>query len=128
MIVRDLDQAAEVVNDLASEHVQLLLPEPDAFLPKVRNAGAIFLGRWTRGAVRRLRGGIEPRAANRRHRPLLERAARIRLRDGELRGRARRAERGPVRSGTSAIANAEGLVGHAKAMDARASRAEVVEP
>ena len=29
---------------------------------------------------------------------------------------------------TSAIANAEGLVGHAKAMDARASRAEVVEP
>ncbi len=47
VLVRDLDQAAEVVNDLASEHLQLLMPEPHDFLPKVRNAGAIFLGRWT---------------------------------------------------------------------------------
>ena len=47
VLVRDLDQAAEVVNDLASEHLLLLLPTPDEFLPKVRNAGAIFLGPWS---------------------------------------------------------------------------------
>ena len=34
VLVRDLDQAAEVVNDLAFEHVQLLLPEPEASCPR----------------------------------------------------------------------------------------------
>ena len=43
VLVRDLDQAAEVANDLASEHLLLLLDDPHAFLPLVRNAGAIFL-------------------------------------------------------------------------------------
>ncbi len=47
VLVRDLDQAADVVNDLAAEHLQLLIDDPDAFLPQVRNAGAVFLGRWT---------------------------------------------------------------------------------
>ena len=37
----------EVVDDLAAEHLLLLLDEPRAFLPKVRNAGAVFLGPWT---------------------------------------------------------------------------------
>ena len=35
------------VNDLAAEHVLLLVPDPEAVLPKVRNAGAVFLGHWT---------------------------------------------------------------------------------
>src|SRR4029453_11267270 len=43
ILVRDLEQAARAINDLAAEHVLLLLADPDAFLPKVRNAGAIFL-------------------------------------------------------------------------------------
>ncbi len=46
-MVRDLDQAAEVVNELASEHVLVLLPDPEAFVAKIRNAGALFLGRAT---------------------------------------------------------------------------------
>ena len=45
--MRDLDQATDVVDDLAAEHLQLLLPDPEAFLEGVRNAGAVFLGRWT---------------------------------------------------------------------------------
>jgi histidinol dehydrogenase len=47
VLVRDLDHAVEVVNDLASEHLLLLLPDARAFLPSVRNAGAIFLGHWS---------------------------------------------------------------------------------
>ena len=35
------------MNDLAAEHVLLLVPDADAVLPKVRNAGAVFLGHWT---------------------------------------------------------------------------------
>ena len=41
------DRAAEVVNDLAPEHLQLVLEDPRAFLGRVRNAGAVFLGAWS---------------------------------------------------------------------------------
>ena len=41
-----LDAAVEIVNHLAPEHLQLPLTDPDALLPKIRNAGAIFLGSY----------------------------------------------------------------------------------
>ena len=41
---RDLGQAAELVNRLAPEHLQLALAEPDVILDQIRHAGAIFLG------------------------------------------------------------------------------------
>ncbi|MGZ4133415.1 MAG: histidinol dehydrogenase, partial [Actinomycetota bacterium] len=47
VLVRDLDQAFESLNEIAAEHVLLLLDDPQAHLAKVRNAGAIFLGAWT---------------------------------------------------------------------------------
>lgn len=40
----DLEQAVELVNRLAPEHLQLALTEPDAILDQIRHAGAIFLG------------------------------------------------------------------------------------
>src|SRR5439155_646123 len=47
VLVRDLRHAAAAVNDVAAEHLLLLLDEPEDFLPSVRNAGAIFLGSWS---------------------------------------------------------------------------------
>ncbi|TMK59610.1 MAG: histidinol dehydrogenase, partial [Actinobacteria bacterium] len=47
VLVRDLQHAAAAVNDVAAEHLLLLLGEPEDFLPSVRNAGAIFLGSWS---------------------------------------------------------------------------------
>jgi histidinol dehydrogenase len=47
LVVRDLDHAADVVNELAPEHLEVLVAEPRAFLPLVRNAGAVFLGPWS---------------------------------------------------------------------------------
>ena len=47
---RDLDEAVDVVNRLAPEHLQLALADPDALLPRVRHAGAIFLGGHTSAA------------------------------------------------------------------------------
>lgn len=127
VLVRDLDQAAEVVNDLASEHVQLLLPEPDEFLPKVRNAGAIFLGRWTAvpfGDYGVASNHVLPTAGTARFSSGLRASDYVTVSSVVQLDKHSAARFAP---GTTAIANAEGLVGHAKAMDARARSAEVVE-
>jgi len=42
--VRDLDEAADVVNRIAPEHLELCVADPDGLLPSIRHAGAIFLG------------------------------------------------------------------------------------
>ena len=44
VLTRDLDEAVAVVSELAAEHVQICTKEPLALLPRIRNAGAIFLG------------------------------------------------------------------------------------
>jgi len=44
---RDLDEAAEVANHIAPEHLELSLADPQAFSHKIRHAGAIFMGRHT---------------------------------------------------------------------------------
>ena len=49
--VRDLDEAAEIVNRIAPEHLELSVEDPEALLPKIRNAGAIFMGRYTAEAL-----------------------------------------------------------------------------
>lgn len=43
-VVRDLDEAARIANRIAPEHLELAVRDPEALLPKIRNAGAIFLG------------------------------------------------------------------------------------
>jgi len=40
------EQAVEVVNEVAPEHLELMVADPDALLPDVRNAGAVFCGPW----------------------------------------------------------------------------------
>jgi histidinol dehydrogenase len=45
--VRDLDEAVELANQIAPEHLELSVDNPQALLPKIRHAGAIFLGRYT---------------------------------------------------------------------------------
>lgn len=47
VLTRDLEEAVGLANDLAPEHLELLVTDPFAWLPKVRHAGAIFLGRHT---------------------------------------------------------------------------------
>ena len=128
VLVRDLDHAVEVVNDLASEHVLLLLPEPHAFLPMVRNAGAIFLGHWSAvpfGDYGVASNHVLPTAGTARFSSGLRAADYVTVSSVVELGKASAARYAP---GASAIATAEGLVGHARAMDARAGAAEVVQP
>ncbi|MBC3795558.1 histidinol dehydrogenase [Acetobacterium tundrae] len=46
-IVKDLDEAFELSNKIAPEHLELLIENPMDSLKKVRNAGAIFMGAYT---------------------------------------------------------------------------------
>lgn len=48
---RDLNEAAAIANRIAPEHLELSVAEPDALLEKIRNAGAIFMGRYTAEAL-----------------------------------------------------------------------------
>ena len=45
--VRDLDEAMEIANHIAPEHLELSVDNPDIWVGKLRHAGAIFIGRNT---------------------------------------------------------------------------------
>ncbi len=45
--VRDLDEAAEIANYIAPEHLELSVEDPLPLSKKIRHAGAIFMGRQT---------------------------------------------------------------------------------
>lgn len=47
IIVNDLDEAFDVSNYLAPEHLEVLVDNPVNTLPKIKNAGSIFLGEYT---------------------------------------------------------------------------------
>jgi histidinol dehydrogenase len=51
ILVRDLREACELVNRIAPEHLELSVAKPDALLPRIRHAGAIFLGRESSEAL-----------------------------------------------------------------------------
>lgn len=47
IVVDSFDEACELCNRIAPEHMELATREPFSMLPKIRNAGAIFLGHYT---------------------------------------------------------------------------------
>lgn len=49
--VKDLIEAAEVANRIAPEHLELSVEDAEALCEKIRNAGAIFMGRYTAEAL-----------------------------------------------------------------------------
>jgi len=49
--VRDLDDAVEVANYVAPEHLELSVEEPQTLAESIRHAGAIFMGRYTAEAL-----------------------------------------------------------------------------
>jgi histidinol dehydrogenase len=48
---RDLDEACELASRVAPEHLELCVAEPQRWLPKIKNAGAIFLGSYSSEAI-----------------------------------------------------------------------------
>ncbi|KXX65480.1 histidinol dehydrogenase [Marichromatium gracile] len=48
---RDLDDAIAVANQIAPEHLELSVADPQAVVGRIRHAGAIFMGRYTAEAL-----------------------------------------------------------------------------
>lgn len=57
IVVPNLDAAVPLVDRVAPEHLELAVDDPDGLAAKIRNAGAIFLGRYTPEAVGDYVGG-----------------------------------------------------------------------
>ena len=49
--VKDLQEAAQVSNLIAPEHLEISVEDPDALLDSIDNAGAIFMGRYSAEAL-----------------------------------------------------------------------------
>lgn len=47
VLVSDIEEAVEVVNRIAPEHLELCIEEPFSWLGSIKNAGAIFLGNYS---------------------------------------------------------------------------------
>jgi histidinol dehydrogenase len=51
VLTRDLEEACALANRIAPEHLELLVEQPEALVPKLRHAGALFLGRFSSEAI-----------------------------------------------------------------------------
>ena len=47
LIAKDMDEAIDVVNEIATEHLELVTKDPFQTMTKIKNAGAIFLGEYS---------------------------------------------------------------------------------
>lgn len=47
IVCDDLDACVALSNEIAPEHLEIVTRDPRALLPKIKNAGAVFLGAWS---------------------------------------------------------------------------------
>jgi histidinol dehydrogenase len=120
VLVGDLGQAVEVVNDLAPEHLQLMVEDAGPFATGVRNAGGIFVGAFTPvpfGDYGVASNHVLPTAGTARFASGLRASDFVKVMSVvEMDDAAARALAPEV----STIARTEGLVGHARAVEIRA--------
>jgi histidinol dehydrogenase len=120
VLVGDLEQAVEVVNDLAPEHLQLMIEDAGPFHAGIRNAGAIFVGAFTPvpfGDYGVASNHVLPTAGTARFASGLRASDFVKVMSVvEMDDAAARTLAPEV----SAIARTEGLVGHARAVEIRA--------
>jgi histidinol dehydrogenase len=57
IVVGSLDQAADLANRIAPEHLEIMVDDAEALAAKIPHAGAIFLGPWTPEAIGDYVGG-----------------------------------------------------------------------
>ena len=74
VLVDSLDAAIEVADAYAAEHLEIQTRDAAAVAGRITNAGAVFVGAVLAGVAGRLLRRVEPRAADRRIRPVLRRA------------------------------------------------------
>ena len=130
--VRDLAEACEIANRIAPEHLELAVADPDALLPRIRHAGAIFVGHHTSEALGDYCAGpnhVLPTGRTARFSSPLgvydfqKRSSVLRISPAAAR------VLGPV---AATLAHGEGLIAHARSAEARvadvAARPAEVKP
>ena len=123
IIVTSLAAAMDLANRIAPEHLELAVADPEALLLRVRNAGAVFLGRHTPEVIGDYVGGSEPRAADGALGALLVGPVGARFPQAHLAPEARaRAARAPSAPPAITLAEAEGLDAHARSVAIRLNR------
>ena len=119
IVVDDLSQAAPLADQLAAEHVELAVAEPEPLLRSVRHAGSVFLGRMTPEAIGDYVAGpnhVLPTGRRARFASglsvldFMKRTSFISLDEASL------AKIGPA---AVSLAHAEGLPAHAKSVELR---------
>ena len=122
IVVDDLSAAVDLANRIAPEHLELAVADPEALLPGIRNAGAVFLGRHTPEAIGDYVAGpnhVLPTARSARFSSglsvfdFLKRTTLLGLGPDQLRALA-----GPAIT----LAEAEGLDAHARSVSIRLNR------
>jgi len=119
ILVSDFEQAMPLVNRIAPEHLELAIPDADAYAARVRNAGAIFIGRHTPEVIGDYVGGsnhVLPTARSARFSSglsvldFMKRTSLLKLGPDQLRQLAPAAV---------TLAEAEGLDAHARSVSIR---------
>jgi histidinol dehydrogenase len=122
IVVRELADAAALVDRIAPEHLQIATADPEGFLASIRNAGAVFLGRFTPEVIGDYVGGsnhVLPTARTARFASglsvldFMKRTSILRLGPEQL------ARIGPA---AIALARAEGLEAHRRSVSIRMNR------
>ena len=47
LVAEDMDEAIDAVNDIASEHMEIVTRDPFSVMTRIKNAGAIFIGEYS---------------------------------------------------------------------------------
>ena len=119
IVVPDLEAAVPLANRIAAEHLELAFADAEAFVPRIRNAGAIFIGRHTPEVIGDYVGGsnhVLPTARSARFSSglsvldFVKRTSILKLGPEQLRALAPAA---------IALAEAEGLGAHARSVAIR---------
>jgi histidinol dehydrogenase len=127
ILVQDAEAALEVANVVAPEHLELLTSDADALVPLVRNAGAVFCGPWTPAVLGDYLAGVNhvlPTARTARF------ASALRVDTFRKHVHVVRADEAALRRlapDVTALAEAEGLLEHARAVALRATETPVRE-
>jgi len=119
VLVEDLDRAIEIANAFAPEHLELLVEDPGSVLPRITDAGAIFVGPFTPVALGDYVAGtnhVLPTAGHARFSSPLRVADFVK--SSAVVSFAREGL-GEVAAALFALAEAEGLDAHARALRIR---------
>ena len=121
LLVRDMDQAVEVSDRYATEHLEIQTRDPEALVGRIRNAGAVFVGPHAPVPLGDYSAGsnhVLPTSGTARHSSGLNTVTFLRLQQ-LIRYDAQGLEE--LIDGVSALAHDEGLEGHGAAMRIRRS-------